>query len=244
MDRHLGGKPGDETAGGIGSATGGDAPGDKRHILPPIDVERRGAPVASRLGRLFFHGDDPPLGVNLSDARLAEFGQIGLVVPHDAAGAFRAGIAQEATQAEREQVITGDDEHVLIDPAAVDGQLDVANGAKPRFIRRRAVVQNDDGRPVAVRPCLENGGKLMVRHNDISIHHTGTVDVIDQPVQDGLAPDIQQGLGKVFRQRIQPRRIASGQDHTFHTLQFKPTPSALSHRKKAYFPARCGKSCK
>ena len=67
MDRHLGGKPGDETAGGVGSATGGDAPGDKRHILPPIDVERRGAPVASRLGRFFFHGDDPPLGVNLSE---------------------------------------------------------------------------------------------------------------------------------------------------------------------------------
>ena len=36
MDRHLGGKPGDETAGGVGSATGGDAPG----VLPATGVVR------------------------------------------------------------------------------------------------------------------------------------------------------------------------------------------------------------
>ena len=83
----------------------------------------------------------------------------------------------------------------------------------------------------------EDRGKLMIAHDDIFIHAAGPFHIVDQPVQDGLARHLKQGLGEILRQWIQAGGIARGQDDALH----RQTPSALSQIYTPYFPVRCGK---
>ena len=223
MYLRLAGEPGDKTSGGVDPAAAVDADLNEGDILAAIVVERRAAPVALGVGGFFDHRQDQAVLIDRGDSRLAELLDRGLVVAHDAGRALRAGVVDKAHEAEIQQVVAGDDQEVVVQAQAVDGELDVADGAEAGFVGGGAVVE--DGDTFTFCPFLKDPRELMIGNHHVFIHHAGLVDVVDQPVQDGLVPHLQEGFREVFRQGVQPRGIAGGEDQTFHTL----SPSALSH---------------
>ena len=133
-------------------------------------------------------------------------------------------------QAEIQQVVPRHHQQVVVQAQRVDGELDVPHGAKARLVRGGSVVQDGDtGSRVkpGMRgrgPVLEDRGELVVGDDDVLVDEAGPVDVVDEPVQDGLLPYLQEGLGEVFGKRVKPRGIARGENQAFHRFN----PSALS----------------
>lgn len=114
IDRGLGGEPGDETAGGIGTTTAIDAFLDEMAGFAGVVVEGWDAPVALGGGWLLFHGEDQAVGIDLCDAGLMEAGVVGLVVAHDASGAFFFRKANERAEAEVQEIVAGHHQEVVI----------------------------------------------------------------------------------------------------------------------------------
>ena len=56
----------------------------------------------------------------------------------------------------------------------------------------------------------------MVGDDDVLIDTAAGGDVIDQPVEDGLVAYLQQGLREVFRERIESRGVAGGENEALH----------------------------
>ena len=148
-------------------------------------------------------------------------------------------ILQETHQAEIQQVVPRHHQQVVVQAQRVDGELDVPHGAEARLVRGGSVVQDGDRCPIRsgmttdvipgltgnlFRPVLEDRGELVVGDDDVLVDEAGPVDVVDEPVQDGLLPYLQEGLGEVFGKRVKPRGVARGEDQAFH----KFNPSALS----------------
>ena len=92
------------------------------------------------------------------------------------------------------------------------------DGAQAGLVGRCAVVH--DGDPLRLRPGpgLKVVGKLVVRDDYVFVHQASAVDIIDEPVEDGLVAHREQGLGEVLGQRVEPRGIACGKDETFHWI--------------------------
>ena len=195
MDGGLRGQPGDETAGRVHAAAAVDAYLHERHVGPPVEVERRAAPVALRMGRFLLHFQDEVVFIDRRHARLVKLLFRGLKVPHNAGRTFITGILNKPYQAEIQQVISCDHEQVVIKAQFVDSELDVAHGAEARLVRRRAVVEDGDALPGS-RPFLEDMRELVVGNDDVAIDTAGGVDVVDEPVQDGLVPYLQEGFGE------------------------------------------------
>lgn len=61
--------------------------------------------MALGMFRLFFHIEHFPVGIYLYDARALELGDVGLMVAHDAGGAFCLGKINEALKGEIEEVV-------------------------------------------------------------------------------------------------------------------------------------------
>ena len=60
------------------------------------------------------------------------------------------------------------------------------------------------------------GGEAVVGDDDVLIDETAGGDVIDQPVQDGLITDLQQGLREVLGERVEAGGVAGGEDEGGH----------------------------
>ena len=60
----------------------------------------------------------------------------------------------------------------------------------------------------------------MVGDDDILIYQPGTVDVVDEPVEDGFAANSEERLGKVLREGIKAGGITRGKNETLHYLRF------------------------
>lgn len=58
----------------------------------------------------------------------------------------------------------------------------------------------------------------MVADHDVFVDKAGTVDVVDEPVQDGLVLHLEEGFGEVFGQGIEPGGIACRKNKTLHGL--------------------------
>ena len=223
VDGGLRAEPGDETAGGIDAAAGLDADTDEAGIGAGVVVEGGDAPVALRLGGLLFHREDEVV-VHLGNTALAESLLGLLVVAHDAGGGFPAGVAHEVDQTEREQIVAGNDQEVVVELTLVDGKLDVAHGTETGLVGRGAVVEHGDQLRTLGGPLLEDGCKLMVGDDDVLVNELALFDIVDEPIEDGLPAYLQQGLGEVLGKGIEAGGIASREDEAFHIL----TPSALS----------------
>lgn len=165
---------------------------------------------------LLFHGHDAVAVVDFEHAALVEAFLAGLMEAHHAAGTLLVCIAHEVLQTEVEHVVAGDDEHVAREAEAVHGKPDVAHGAEAGLVGRRAVIDHGDLLAFACRPLLEVAGKLVVADYDVFVDKAGAVDVVDEPVQDGLVLHLEEGLGEVFGQGIEPGGIACRKNKTLH----------------------------
>lgn len=216
MDGGMAAEPGDEAAGGVGAAAVGDGCRDAGGIFSGIVVEGWTHPVALGLCGLLFHGHDAVVAVDFEHAALVKALLAGLMKAHHAAGTLGVCIAHEVLQTEVEHIVAGDDEHVAREAEAVHGKPDVAHGAEAGLVGRRAVIDHGDFLTFAGGPLLEVAGKLVVADYDVFVDKAGAVDVVDEPVQDGLVLHLEEGLGEVFGQGIEPRGIACRKNKTLH----------------------------
>lgn len=174
--------------------------------------------MALGLCGLFFHGHDAVIAVDFEHAALVEAFLVGFMEAHYAAGPLPVCIAHEVLQTEVEHIVAGDDEHVAREAEAVHGKPDVAHGAEAGLVGRSSVIDHGDLLAFSCRPLLEVACKLVVADYDVFIDKAGTVDVVDEPVQDGPVLHLEEGLGEVFGQGIEPRGIACRKNKTLHWL--------------------------
>ena len=148
------------------------------------------------------------------------------MIAHHTGGVLLPLVGDESTKAEIQQVVPRDDQKILHKAQTLNGKLDVPHRAQTRLVALGAVIQDGNRKIVPVGPATEMMHKAVVRDHHIFIHDTGPVDVLQQPVQNGLVPYLQQGLRKVLGQGIESCGVSRRQNQTFHAR----TPSALSQR--------------
>lgn len=172
--------------------------------------------MALGLCGLLFHGHDAVTVVDFEHAALVEAFVTGFLEAHHARGPLLVCITHKVLQTEVEHIVAGDDEHVASEAEAVHGKPDVAHGAEAGLVGRRAVIDHGDFLAFAGGPLLEVAGKLVVADYDVFVDKAGAVDVVDEPVQDGLVLHLEEGLGEVFGQGIEPGGIACRKNKTLH----------------------------
>lgn len=198
----LGAEPCDVTAWCVGAAAVFDAFFDEVCVLACIVVEGWAAPVCFGCGRLFGHAQYAVLFVDGDDAALEEALFVCFPKAHDAGGLFLVGVVDEALQAEVQQVVAGDDEHVVVEVELFDGELYVADGSESCFVGGCAVVHDGYFLWFCVCPVLEVTGELVVGDDDVFVDESGFVYVVDEPVEDCFVAYCEEWFGLVFGEGV------------------------------------------
>ena len=172
--------------------------------------------MALGLGGLFLHGKNLAVLVNLHHAALHKFLFIRLKVAHDAGCSLIFGVSHKFCQREVQHIITGDDQHIVIKPQLFNGILHIAYSTQTGVIAAGSIINDNNILRLLCCPFFKVMGKLVVADDHIGVHQSSRVDVVNQPVQNGFLPHLQQRLRKIFSQRIQPGCIARCQNQTFH----------------------------
>ena len=110
--------------------------------------------------------------------------------------------------AEVENIVAGDDHDVVVDMKGVDGVLYVSDGAEAGLIGRGAVVNDSDGLTLTFCPSGEMGGEFVIGDDNEAINVVAGADVIYEPVEYGLAINLEQWFRKIFCQGVQSCCIA------------------------------------
>ena len=126
VDGCLSAEPGDVAAGGIHAAAFLDAFLHEPCVLPRVVVEGRAAPMGLGRRRLLGHAEDAVVLIYGNDAALQQPLFVLLPEAHDAGGLLLVGIAYELYEAEVQEVVACDDQHVVVEMEFVDGELYVA----------------------------------------------------------------------------------------------------------------------
>ena len=199
MHRGLCAEPGDVAAGSVGAAALPDAFRHQPGVGRGVEIEGRAGPVGFGRGRFLGHTQHAVGLVDGHYTALQQFLLRGFVESHDARRLLGACIVDEARQAEVQHVVAGNDQIAVGGHVGLaDGKFDVAHGAQPCFVAFGAVVEHGDVLRLGLCPFLEVMGKAMVRDDDIFIDATAAVDVVDEPVKNGLVAYFQQRFREVF----------------------------------------------
>ncbi len=137
---------------------------------------------------------------------------------HDAGGLLLCKERDKTTKGEVQQVVTCQDEQVLIDFLLFYGDEDVLHRTEPVGVVGRSVIEDDDrmGKGAALFPSSEVIIELVVGDNHILLDPFDAIDIREEPVKDGPSLYVQEGLGKVLSQGIEPGCIAGSQDEADH----------------------------
>ena len=114
------------------------------------------------------------------------------LVTHDTAGADGLLVVHKAAQGEVEHVVAGPDEDGVSCSLASNcsgGQLDIFYCAQAGFVGGGAVVEDGDSVSSFTGPVPENVGDFVVGDYNLLVYRIS--QVVDDPVQDGLAPNVQ-----------------------------------------------------
>ena len=242
VERAVAAHPGDEAARGVGAAAVRDGERDFPDVFAGVEVEGRGAPVGFGLLRFLLQREEELVPVNLGDAASAELLFIRLPVAHRAGGLLLARVAEEGSEGEVEDVVPREDQQVVVELLPLDGVLHVPDGAEAGFVGLGPVVHDGDGEAVVLGPGGKVRGEAVVRDDEVFVDGVRGREVVEEPVQDRFAPDVQEGLREVLGQGIEPGGVARGEDEALHTLPLIPAPSALWQKWTENLPSSRGKS--
>ncbi len=137
---------------------------------------------------------------------------------HDAGGLFLCKEGDKTTKGEVQQVVTCQDEQVLVDFLLFYGEEDVLDRTEPVGVVGGAVIEDDHGmgERAALFPSSKVIMELVVGDNHILLDPFDAIDIREEPVKDGPSLYIQEGLGKVLGQGIEPGCIAGSEDEADH----------------------------
>ncbi len=147
------------------------------------------------------HVDDP---VPLGELRIAD-------VEHGhAAAALRAPVRLVVGERVVEQVVSRDDEQIVVETHEVD----VADRSEAIVVRGRAVVV--DHHVLVLGPPLEVRRKPRVR-DEVDLVCARLLDSVEDPIHHRPAADGQELLRNRVRERPETRGVAGGEDQGLHT---------------------------
>ncbi len=137
---------------------------------------------------------------------------------HDAGGLLLCKEGDKTGEGEIQEVVTCQDEQVLVDFLLFYGEEDVLNSTEPVGVVGRTVIEDDHGmgKGAALFPSSEVIIELVVGDNHILPDPFDAIYIREEPVKDGPSLYIQEGLGKVLGQRIKPGCIAGCEDEAGH----------------------------
>ena len=155
-----------------------------------VDIERRNSPMGFGLSGLLLHIEDLVVGIEDDDAGALEFGDIGLLMTHDATGLLGLGEIDKLLETEEEDVVGSNNQQGRIALIAtvkiIDGQQQVAYSTETGFVGFGTVVEDGDGLGVAsiLLPSLEVMCELMVGDDDVLVDVGNTVDIDEHTIED------------------------------------------------------------
>jgi len=204
-------------------------------VFLPIYIKRWNGPVALGLLGLLFHIEDTVILVHYDDTGALELLYRRLLVTHDATGSLLLGKIDKFLKREEEEVVGGKDKEVmpnrtLPNPPCeggslntllvymFDGQQQVADGTEAGVVGLGSIINDSQGLGIVLflGPCFEDGGKLMVRNNDMFVHLGDGIDVVQHTAENGVVTNLQQWFGKILGQLTQSGGVTGGDDYGFH----------------------------
>ena len=179
-----------QVAGCILAATVLDSITNQVKVVLHVDIERRNSPMGFGLSGLLLHIEDLVVGIEDDDAGALEFGDIGLLMTHDATGLLGLGEIDKLLETEEEDVVGSNNQQGRIALIAtveiIDGEQQVADSTETSFVGFGTVVEDGDGLSVAsiLLPGLEVMGELMVGDDDVLVDVGNTVDIDEHTIED------------------------------------------------------------
>ena len=100
----------------------------------------------------------------------------------------------------------------------INSKEEIADGTQAGVVALGAIVDDGQGFGIVLLagPLFEDGGKLMVSHNDVFIDVGDGIDVVQHAAEDGVVTNLQQGFGKILGQLTQAGGVTGGDDDGFH----------------------------
>ena len=159
-------------------------------VVLQVDIERRNSPMGFGHSGLLLHIEDLVVGIEDDDAGALEFGDIGLLMTHDATGLLGLGEIDKLLETEEEDVVGSNNQQGRIALIAtveiIDGEQQVADSPETGFVGFGTIVEDGDGLGVAsiLLPGLEVVGELMVGDDNMLIDVGNTVDIDEHTIED------------------------------------------------------------
>ncbi len=155
-----------------------------------VDIERRNSPMGFGHSRFLLHIKDLVVGIKDDNTGALEFGDIGLLMTHNATGLLGLGEIDKLLKAEEENVVGSHNQQGRIALIAtveiIDGEQQVADSTETSFVGFGTVVEDGDGLSVAsiLHPGLEVMCELMVGDDDVLVDIRNTVDIDEHTIED------------------------------------------------------------
>ena len=210
-------EPPEEAAGVVGALSILEEDANEAYVLGRQEVDQRRSERRRGIARLLDEPHNAARLVGLGDAVMGRELQVADVVERHGACGLRLGVRplDETRQGELEEVVAGQDEQlVVLEPALLDHEPQVADRAEPVVVRGRSVVVHRHA--LRLRPAGEDGGEAVIRDEVDRIHLVDLTDTVEHPVEHRPAADRKQVLGHVVRQRSEPGRVARRKDQGLH----------------------------
>jgi hypothetical protein len=168
--------------------------------------------------RFFLKKGDPAVGVGFDRVVLLNFLQIADIVHAQNRRVARSAKFAEPFEGLTEKIVAGDDDNVIIDAGLPDHQVHVADRAQLVRIIGGVIIDRSDRQPrvarfVLIRPLFKMAGELLVRDDVDVIDFLDRLQTIKHVLNHRLAGNRQQGLRLIECQRVEPRRVAGGQNN-------------------------------
>ena len=154
---------------------------------------------------------------------------------HNTTRPLRKGEIDELLEAEKEDIVCSHHQQIVINLQLIHCIQEVTHGTQTRFVGRSTVIDNCDRLRIVLlcSPLLEDGGKLMIRDDDVLVDLRNLIYIIQHPPEDRALADLQQRFRKVLGQFTQTSCITGCYNNVFHDMSFQP--SALSFQLVDYF---------
>ena len=155
-----------------------------------VDIERRNSPMGFRLSGLLLHIEDLVVLIEDYNAGALEFGDIGLLMTHDATGLLGLGEIDKLLETEEENIVGSNNQQgriaLITTVEIIDGEQQVADSPETGFVGFGTVVEDGDRLGVAsiLLPGLEVVGELMVGDDDVLVDVGNTVDIDEHTIED------------------------------------------------------------
>jgi hypothetical protein len=221
VDGGAGVEPLDEAPGLVGVVSLGHILMDHGEDCLGVIIESDAGEGAGRVFRLFLEENNAALLVEGDGVIFFDILEAADVIDAEDRGVFLAAKGAERLEAFIKEIITGDDNEVVIDLALLQDEMDIPDGAEFIAVIGGAVIDYGKGCArvllvVSIGPLLEVTGEFGVGDDVDAIDIRDGSEVIEHILDHGFAGNLEQGFGLGQGEGVEASGITGGQDQHFH----------------------------